>query len=323
MADARQRQIAIVAIGVGRSGTSVLARGLQALGVDLGPSLRPSGGKNPTGFFEDTALLALNQRLKRLLGIRGASVRPIEPNEWEAPALAALRAEAITTVRERFGSYPLWGYKYARTLRLLPFWLEVYAACDLDIRYVVTLRHPISVARSRARLDPRRGTQEKSDLEWLANVVPHFRLAAQRPFVVVDYDRLMADPSHQLERIARGLALPLNQEVRESIRQYGAEFLVPSMRHSHFSEADLASDKSVNPLTRAAYLWLLRLADDEAEPHEPNRWREWQSIEDRVTELAPVLRHIDRVEEERRRARRHPLGPLQIAPEVWRKLRER
>src|SRR6186713_2236429 len=159
------RQRAIVVLGAGRSGTSAITRAVQAVGVELGDNLRPGGGKNPTGFFEDQDLLALNKRLKRLLDIRGDSVRLIEDQEWQAPAVRALQSEAVLLIRRRFGRSPVWGYKYARTLRMLPFWLDLYRELDLEVGYVMALRNPISVARSRDKLDPRRSTKEKSDLE--------------------------------------------------------------------------------------------------------------------------------------------------------------
>ena len=144
------RPCAVVVLGAGRSGTSAITRGIQAIGVDLGDHLRPGGGKNPTGFFEDQDLLSLNKRLKRALRIRGDSVRLIEEAEWQADAVRLLHDEAVATIRRRFGGVSLWGYKYGRTLRLLPFWRAVYEALDLDVRYVVALRNPLSVARSRA-----------------------------------------------------------------------------------------------------------------------------------------------------------------------------
>ena len=67
----------------------------------------------------------------------------------------------------------------------------------LDVRYLVALRNPLSVAASRGKLDARRGRQQKSDLEWLVNVVPYFRRARSRPLVVVDYDLLLANPEAQ------------------------------------------------------------------------------------------------------------------------------
>lgn len=315
------RQRAIVVLGAGRSGTSAITRAVQAIGVELGDDLRPGGGKNPTGFFEDQDLLDLNKRLKRLLDIRGDSVRLFADAEWQASAVKALQAEAVQLIRKRFGGYPVWGYKYARTLRLLPFWLAVYAELDLDVGYVVALRNPISVARSRGKLDPRRGTQEKSDLEWIVNVVPYFRLIRDRPFVVVDYDLVMAAPAPELERMAKALSLPLTDAVRASIDAYVHEFLRADMRHSRFTLDDLAASSSIHPLVRRGYALLYRLATDDLAPDSNEFWRLWTPIESEVEVLASALTHIDRVENDLRRAQRNPLGPLQLAPQLWRKLR--
>lgn len=188
------KQRVVVVFGVGRSGTSAVTRGLQALGVELGDKLRPGGGKNPTGFFEDEDLLTLNKRLRKLLGLRAESVSLIEPHQWQTPAVQAFQQEARETIRRRFGSYPLWGYKFAGTLRFLPFWRTVFQSLEVDVRYVMAIRNPISVARSRAKLNPRRGLQKKSDLEWLVHVIPYFREVRERPCVVVDYDLLIPVP---------------------------------------------------------------------------------------------------------------------------------
>jgi len=312
---------AVVVLGAGRSGTSAVTRGLQALEVDLGDKLRPGRGKNPTGFFEDQDLLALNKRLKRLLNMTGESVRLIAKEQWQAQEIRALQDEAGETIRRRFGTRALWGYKYGRTLRFLPFWENVFQSLDLDVRYVVALRNPLSVACSRAKLDPQRGTQEKSDLEWLVNVVPYFREVTKRPFVVVDYDAVMADPVAQLKRIAASLHLPDAPEAL--LKNYTKEFLRPNMRHSTFTIGDLEGDDRVNPLTKDAYGWLHRLAHDEVKPDSPELWKDWQRIEKALEALASVLRHIDQVQHDLRCAQRHILGPLQALPQAWRAVRGR
>jgi hypothetical protein len=318
-----QRSCAVVVVGAGRSGTSAITRGIQALGVDLGDRLRRGRGKNPTGFFEDRDLLAINKRLKRELGITGESVALIEPERWVSPGVQRLQQEATAIIRRRFGGSPLWGYKYGRTLRLLPFWEDVFRALELDVRYVVALRNPLSVARSRARLDPGRGTQEKSDLEWLVNVVPHFREVGKHPFVVVDYDALMHEPARQLARVATVLRLPEERERARAIDGYAAAFLQRRLRHSRFTVSDLEGDPRVHPLTRDAYRWLHRLAHDEIRPDSVQLWRDWERIENGVAELAPLLHHIERLQAHLRRAQRHPLGPLQGLPQLWRMLRGR
>jgi hypothetical protein len=296
---------------------------MQAVGIELGDNLRPGSGKNPTGFFEDRDLLTLNKRLKRLLGIRGDSVRLIDAHEWDTAPMLALRDEAVELIRRRFGGQPLWGYKYGRTLRMLPFWMRVYETLGLDMSYVVALRNPLSVARSRARLDPHRGTQEKSDLEWLVNIVPYFRMVRGSRIAVVDYDLVMADPVAQLERMARLLGLPLTDTTRASIRSYRDEFLKPEIRHSRFSLDDLTSNERVNHLTRDAFAWLYRVASDDLSIDHDALWTDWERLERELARLGPILRHVDRVEEELRQAQRSPFGPLQAIPPLWRNYRSR
>ena len=315
-------QRAIVVLGVGRSGTSAITRGLAALGVDLGNRLRGATLlKNPTGFYEDTDLLRINKRLKRILGVRGESVRLLPSDWWRQPSVEALQAEAVATIHQRFGHCPLWGYKYARTLRFMPFWVRVFEAAAVDACYLMAIRNPLSVARSRARLDPWRGTQEQSDLEWLVNVVPYFSAVRERPFVVVDFDLFMADPAAQLERIGRALDLPLGPRTQEAVRAFGDGFLDPSLRHSRHGADDLERDQRVNRLTRAAYRWLHRLAVDGAEPRSPEIWQEWRHIEEQLLALEPLLRHIDHVADNLRFARWNPLGPLQAIPWLWYELK--
>jgi len=313
--------VMVTILGAGRSGTSAITRALEAVGVDLGDNLRPGSGKNPTGFFEDNDLLALNKRLKRALGIRGDSVRLIEDEEWRQPQVRALADEAVELIRRRFGDRPLWGYKYGRTLRMLPFWQDVYRRLGLEDRYVVALRNPLSVARSRLRLDPHRGTQEKSDLEWLVNVVPYFELARGHVTVVVDYDNVMADPTAELERLARGLGQPLGDRVQRGIAVYRDEFLVPGIRHSRFSIEELDRDSKIHPLARDAYRWLFRLCTDQVAFDDAELWKDWRRIAGAVRDLAPVLRHCDRLEAELRAAQQSLLGPLQAIAPLWRSWR--
>lgn len=321
--DLMRRSTAVVVLGAGRSGTSAITRGVQALGVNLGDRLRRGRGKNPTGFFEDRDLLALNKRLKRELDISGESVRLIPPSQWDSHNIRLLRQSAVRTIERRFGESRLWGFKYARTLRLLPFWEAVFRELDLDVRYVVALRNPLSVAHSRTQLDPQRGVQIKSDLEWLANVVPYFPTVAQRIFVVVDYDALMASPDAQLERLARGLKIELTERTQESIKTFTTEFLLPGLRHSRFSIEELEASQEVDPLVRDAYRWLHRLAYDEIAPDTEALWNDWHRIEQALAARAPLLWYIDTLLGDLRRAQRDPRGPLQALPQLLRFLRGR
>jgi len=311
----------IAVVGAGRSGTSALTRGLAALGVPLGDRLRPGGGKNPTGFFEDEDLLRISRRLKRILGLRGDSLSLIDAGAWRSSGVQALVREACDTVEGRFGAFPIWGFKYGRTLRFLPFWLEVFSGLELAPSFALALRNPLSVARSRARLDPRRGVQERSDLEWLVNVVPYLARLRGHPLAVVDYDLLMADPRGQLARMGRLLELPGAAAAGTALDDYARRFLRAGLRHSRFSPEQLEGAARVHPLARDAYRRLRELARSErAEAPEPF-WRDWKSREESLALLAPALRYLDRLDAERRRARRNPLSPLAACTDLWRLIR--
>ncbi len=192
----------------------------------------------------------------------------------------------------------------------------MFQTLDLDVRYVMALRNPLSVARSRGKLDPLRGAPEKSSLEWLVNVVPYFREVRERPVVVVDYDILMARPEAELERMAAALNLPRTADSQAAIHAYANDFLTPTLQHSRFTNEDL-DNPSVHRLTRDAYLWLHRLATGEITINNPEFWQDWTRIERALQDLAPVLRHVDRLEADLRRARRSFLGPLQGIPQSW------
>jgi len=319
----KPRSIAVVVLGAGRSGTSAITRGVQTLGVDLGDRLRPPGGKNPTGFFEDQDLLALNQRLKRLLGIRGHSLRLITPALWDTTEVRALHEEAVNTVRERFGHAPLWGFKYGRTLRMLPFWQRVFAELDMDVRYVLALRNPLSVARSRAQLNPDRGRQAWSDMEWLVNVAPYFGRVQGHALAAVDFDAVLSDPAAQLERIAALLQLPLGTSERKAIKTYAQTFLRPGMRHSQYQLSDLEHNPEVYRLVTEAYGWLHRLAHDEIKPDDTTLWADWARIESAVLDLAPLLAEFDSLRCRLDRTLWNPASPIQALRQVWRDLRSR
>ena len=119
---------------------------------------------------------------------------------------------------------------------------------------------------------------------WLVYVVPYLSKIANRPFIVADYDIVMAEPQRQLERIARGLKLPLDDTNKAGIEQFASNFLDPNLRHSFFNESDFDLSPNLRPLTREAYLWLRWLATDRIGTDSPRFWSAWESSRRAVRE---------------------------------------
>jgi len=316
--DSTRRQKSILVLGPGRSGTSTLTRALDALGVYLGRHFRRPVRKNPRGNQEEVHLLKLSKRIRNSVGLRADSVRLIDDSAFDNPRTEALKARLREAVERYFGEAPIWAFKYAGTGRLLPVWFELFETMNVDPAFVFAYRNPLSVARSRARLDRARGRPEHNNLEWLAHVVPTVsRLRAQR-VVVVDYDRLLDDPRRELGRIVSGLELPADDQLERSIDDFAASFLRSDWRHTRFSDADLEADTSLHPVVRDAAGLLSRLARDEIDLADESFWQAWQMLEQRHQEQAPVLRLVDQLNTDNRRGRWWDLRrPLKLA---WNKM---
>jgi hypothetical protein len=263
-----------------RSGTSAIARGLQMLGVYLGNNFLGAKPDNPTGYWEDRNIYEINERLLAVLGLKWEDIELIDDARWHEPEVEALLAEAVEYLRSQFLSHPLWGFKDPRTIRLLPFWQSALRRLDVDESYLVVLRNPRSVASS---LFQRQGmVPVTAHLLWLAYMVPNLGRIADRPFVVSDYDIVMADPRRQLERIAQCLRLPLDAAGTE---QFASAFLDPTLRHSYFDVSDVELDANLPLLAREAFLWLHRLATDRTPTDSPRFWSAWESNRQAVERL--------------------------------------
>ena len=53
----QQKKNVYIVLGMSRTGTSAIARSLQALGIELGDKLIAADARNPKGFYEDADVL--------------------------------------------------------------------------------------------------------------------------------------------------------------------------------------------------------------------------------------------------------------------------
>ena len=268
---------AVLLLGMHRSGTSAIARGLGALSVYLGNDFLDAQPENPTGYWEDKGIVALNERLLGALGLKWDDTSAIDRRAFERRRVRALRGDAMRYLNRTFTSTPLWGFKDPRTIRVLPFWQRTLHECEVDDSYVVAIRNPRSVAAS---LFARQAMDADAAYRlWLVHMVPFFNDIIGKPFVVVDYDLLMRDSRAQLARIAGRLRVPFEAGDGE-IDGFASGFLDASLRHSVFEPGDFDDGSAVARLTRDAYLRLYGLAADRADgpgSSLPADWAEFQA----------------------------------------------
>ena len=237
-------------LGFHRSGTSVAARVLNLLGVDLGPSedlLDARDDDNPAGYWEPRWLNALNDEL--LAAIGGDAWRPLEDEPgWESrPELEPLRARAREGLGAAFGNAALWGWKDPRTSFTLPFWKALVS----DLWFVVCVRSPSDAVDSALR----RGAPTLSRfawgqlwLEYTARALMH---SDPERRTLVFYEDLIANPQKEALRLSAFLgdeSLADPAAVGDTVRR--------DLQHHRTSAREVADDSGLPIEARAAYLAL-------------------------------------------------------------------
>jgi hypothetical protein len=187
-----------------RSGTSVLARLLNLLGVDLGPAqgLLEARPDNPKGFWEHGEIVEINERLLRRLG--GSShFPPAFPEGWErSDELDRLRQRARAVIERDFSRSELWGWKDPRTCLTMPFWQRLVPR----MRFVVALRRPEDVARS---LESRDALLLAEGVHlWLTYLDSTLRHTRGQPRAVTFYEDMISDWRSESRHLAAFIGRP-------------------------------------------------------------------------------------------------------------------
>ena len=229
------RQKLVVVLGMHRSGTSALTRGLQVFSVSLGDRLMPPlPFSNAKGFWEDLDICAFNDELLASIGRSWQNISPVTPDQVDVWRRDGLAARAADLLRTKMAGHDCYGIKDPRLPLLLPFWAGVFRDLDLDVRYLLAARHPASVALSLARRDGL--GLDHGHLLWLGHILGALAATAGAPRLLVDYDRLLLSPGAELQRI--GAFLGREADTAE-LRIYTEEFLDSTLRHHHQTDGSM------------------------------------------------------------------------------------
>ena len=156
----KNEQIVVPILGMHRSGTSMFMRILSLLGVDVGNNPLPANPDNKAGFWEDMAFLEVNVNLVNVIGCdwRGFAQRSTLLKAAESlkkiNAQPMLSANISAYLENQFQSSH-WGWKDPRTVLTFPFWRRLLGTHGYTkVRPIILIRHPVSCARSLAKVYP-------------------------------------------------------------------------------------------------------------------------------------------------------------------------
>lgn len=245
-----QQQIIIV-LGVRRSGTSAITKGLETMGVSLvRPTETPFNQFNQKGYWEDLEVHHFNMQLMRALEPlenRRRSILPLSEKETDFLCEQEFlkRGSMLLLSKFSFPARPL-GLKDPRFSLLLPFWKRVFKACKIKASFVIAVREPWSAVASMREFAKGQGETDSQDKKflwsWISFLLSSLKATEGEERILVDYEALLAQPIHQLQRIANTFQFSLQRQLAED---YSANFIDATL--CHFSSDRSNNDRDNRP----------------------------------------------------------------------------
>lgn len=292
-----QRKNIFLILGVPRSGTSVISKGLNSLGIDFGNNLIKSGKWNPTGFFEDyDFVFKVNHKVLSRFGLTWDSLRIVDKQCQTSVELESLHEIAVDLLMERFANTNFWGFKDPQTSRIVPFWEHIFERLNLQSQYIIALRNPLSSAHSFQTMTG--NDIQKGLILWLVHLIPAIEATHHKKRVFVSYDAILNNPRFQLERLHQKLGL--NWALKsEAINNFSDEFLNKKLHHHEYTIDNLKNHPAANiaPLCLKAYRLLVKLAQDELSWEDETFVMTWQEIINEFEEFYSFYDYVDSLQQ--------------------------
>ena len=228
----------ILVLGMHRSGTSALTRGLQVLGGEVGDNLMPAvAGENEKGFWEDLDFTRFNDRLLHKLGSSWSKLGQLELQRLMSPEFSEERQQAAAMVRGKTENSEVHIFKDPRAALMLSFWKNVFWDEAINCSGIISIRNPLEIVASLAKrneFDPVRSVHL-----WAKHLASAVLQSQDIKTVYVNYADLLESPASQLVRIAEMLDLPAPNPRANSFKSFADEFLDISLRHHTISRNEL------------------------------------------------------------------------------------
>lgn len=198
----------VVVVGMHRSGTSLVGSLLSNLGIDMGDTAA-SDLHNVSGYYEDLALLKINEKI---LGNMGAT--------WSNPPSEAAIEKEMDQIREIYREFVehhegRWGVKDPRLSLFIKPFLDV-----VENPKVIFCRRPVDqVAKSLRERDlvPEEATVQlrtryNKAIEKVLSGYDH---------LIVEYDNLVNDPKTTVTAIADFVGVEMRDSALRKIKSQG------------------------------------------------------------------------------------------------------
>jgi hypothetical protein len=259
----------VLVVGVGRSGTSLLAGILGQLGFHIPQPEVTADETNPKGFGEPRWVVDFHTRLMRRLRVIVFDARPVafektaavaddeELRAWLAGELA--QADDVVVKDPRIGWF-------------LGLWQRCCDQLGARTSQITMLRHPAEILTSARKNYGDWQSDASRAAAWLNVMLETERTTRGAPRVYIRYEDLLQDWRAQMDRAGRTLELPLLTDITPERAAAVDAFVDPSLHRHRVGWDELDVPDSVRELCER--VWNLFDAGPESADAELDKARE-------------------------------------------------
>jgi hypothetical protein len=251
----------VLVVGVGRSGTSLLAGILGQLGFHIPQPEVQADETNPRGFGEPRWAVDFHRKLMRKARVTVFDSRPAAWDHCrEAGEPAAVREELRGWLGEQLALSDAVVVKDPRITWFLPLWQECARDLGVPTTFVTMLRHPGEILASAKRSYGDWQTDASRAASWLNEMleIEHGTRGSARAFL--RYEDLLSGWSAELARAGDELDLPLLRSLRDEAHPEVDAFVDPTLHRNRAGWDGLDAPERVRDQAEAVWAELQRLA---------------------------------------------------------------
>jgi hypothetical protein len=227
-----KKSVAVLVLGMHRSGTSAFTGMLNICGVDGPSSIIAPDEHNQAGYWESGEIAALNDEILDSAGVQWNDWEAVSKEWFESPKFEEYRERAALLIKKLFGNSKFFVLKDPRICRLLPFWRAVLESSVARVVVASPIRHPCEVAAS---LLKRNGMNPSvAQLIWLRHVLDAEFDSRDLERVYFKYDDLLQDWRGLTRKLSESLNLKWPRKSSVTETRIDA-FLRPTLRHNNVS----------------------------------------------------------------------------------------
>jgi len=189
----------ILVLGMHRSGTSSLAGTLSKMSIAFGQNISAASFDNPKGYFENTAIQDLNNRLLSEFNIEWDFPGFLPLNWYNLPKIKAYDQEAKTILEEEFGTENKIAIKDPRICYLLPFWKRVLKHSGYNIKCLFSYRNPDEIAQSLSKRN--NFSLNKGQVLTTTHLLAAESNSRNLVRAAVNFSALIQNPAKEIKRI--------------------------------------------------------------------------------------------------------------------------